>query len=116
MTHTDVRRAETVKRLQIFRSVLRVKEVFLFDAKPGSSIFVGYRLHKGAYRPIPPDGGRLTSKCLGLQLIRQGGDLRLAVHAGSHLLTPAERLRLAEEEMGRLQRENEELRRRLGGQ
>ncbi len=105
-----------------------MSEYFLFD--PFEEYLhprlQGYRLAKGAYRPIRAVKGRLPSKVLGLHLEADGELLRLYDPAGRRRLpTPPEVVEAqkreamarqeAEAEVERLRRELEELRRRLPG-
>jgi Uma2 family endonuclease len=105
---------QTTKRM-IYQDVLRVSEYFLFD--PFEEYLhprlQGFRLMKGLYRPIRPVKGRLPSRVVGLHL-EPGGDLLRLYDpaAGRRLPTPPEQ----HEEIERLRRELEELRRRLPGQ
>jgi Uma2 family endonuclease len=98
----------------IYQDVLRVSEYFLFD--PFEEYLhprlQGFRLAKGGYRPIRPVKGRLPSKVLGLHLEPSGDILRLYKPAAARWLpTPPEH----REEIERLRREVEELRRRRAG-
>ena len=114
VTSETTREKDQISKRAIYQDLLRVKEYFLFD--PFEEYLhpqlQGYRLAKGLYRPIRLVKGRLPSKVLGLHLEADGDLLRLYDPAvGRWLPTPPERL----EEIARLRRENEELRRRLPG-
>ena len=114
VTSSSTRSEDTKKKFLLYQDVLKVLEYFSFDPfeeylRPS---FQGYRLRKGKYVPIPPIGGKLSSSVLGLQLERDGLDLRL-FDPKSHqwLPTPEERIAQTESELERLQRELETLRR-----
>jgi Uma2 family endonuclease len=131
VTSTSTRNEDLKKKYALYRDTLRVPEYFLFDplAEYLTPPLQGYRLRKGQYEPIKPVKGRLPSKVLGLHLERNGRELRLYDSAANHWLpTPEEALqqakaaheaeararREAQEEVARLQRELEKLRRQLG--
>ncbi len=121
LTSKSTRREDQVKKLALYRDVLKVKEYFLFDPYQDylDPAFQGYRLRKGHYVPIESVNGRLPSEVIGLHLERDGRDLRLWNPAtGLRLPTPEEarhqaeeRAEQAEAETARLRREIEELRR-----
>jgi len=116
VTSSSTRSEDTKKKFLLYQDVLKVQEYFLFDPfeeylRPS---FQGYRLRKGKYVPIPPIGGRLPSSVLGLQLERDGLDLRLFdPRADKRLPTPEEKIAETEAELERLQRELETLRRQM---
>jgi Uma2 family endonuclease len=113
------------EKYNLYVSKLRVKEYFLFDPKEEylTPSFQGYRRTRSRFQPIRAAAGRLPSKVLGLHLERDGTQLRLwDPKSRSRVLTPDELIETAEQvrrnaeaEIGRLRRENEELRRRLTG-
>jgi Uma2 family endonuclease len=116
VTSSSTRSEDTKKKFLLYQDVLRVQEYFLFDPFEEylDPPFQGYRLRQGKYAPIRPVGVRLPSSVLGLQLERDGTDLRLFDPAvGKWLPTPEERIAQTEAEVGRLQRELETLRRRM---
>lgn len=121
------------EKYNLYVEKLGVKEYFLFDPKEEylKPPFQGYRKLKDRFRPIKPDDGRFSSKVLGLQLERDGTQLRLRdPRTGERLPTPNERAAAeqarataeqaradrAEAEVEQLRRELEQLRRSLGGQ
>ena len=133
LTSESTREEDQTTKRMIYQDVLRVKEYFLFD--PFEEYLhprlQGYRLTKGAYRPIRPIKGRLPSKVLGLHLEADGELLRLYDPAAGRWLpippeveearkqaeaaraAEAEARRRAEAEIERLRQELEELRRKL---
>jgi Uma2 family endonuclease len=111
LTSESTREEDQATKRAIYQDVLRVSEYFLFD--PFEEYLhprlQGFRLAKGAYRPIRAVKGRLPSKVLGLHLESSDDLLRLYdPAAGRWLPTPPEQ----REEIERLRRELEELRRR----
>jgi len=79
VTSKKTRRADKGKKFELYRDVLKVREYFLFDPfeeylKPSLQ---GYRLVGGQYELIAAVGHRLPSEVLGLHLERNGVDLRL---------------------------------------
>ncbi len=113
-TSESTREEDQTTKCAIYQDILRVSEYFLFD--PFEEYLhprlQGFRLAKGDYRPIRPLKGRLPSKVLGLHLEPSGDLLRLYDQAGGRRLpTPPEQ----REEIERLRRELEELRRRPPG-
>jgi Uma2 family endonuclease len=131
LTSKSTRREDQGGKLELYRDVLNVREYFLFDPygeylKPPLK---GFRLVEGRYAPIEPVEGRLPSEVTGLHLEPVVQDVRLYDPAtGRHLTTSRElpdtleqvvrenqrleaiaRDRL--EEVERLRREVEELRR-----
>jgi Uma2 family endonuclease len=89
-TSKSTRREDQVKKFELYRDVLNVRESFLFDPygeylKPPLR---GFRLVEGQYLPIEPVAGRLPSEVTGLHLEPAGEELRLVNPAtGRHLLT-----------------------------
>jgi Uma2 family endonuclease len=118
VTSSSTRSEDMKKKFLLYQDVLKVQEYFLFDPfeeylEPS---FQGYRLRQGKYVPIRPAGGRLPSAILGLQLERDGLDLRLFdPKADKWLPTPEERIAQTEAEVERLQRQLETLRRQTKG-
>ncbi|HVS34066.1 MAG TPA: Uma2 family endonuclease, partial [Gemmataceae bacterium] len=113
-TSKSTRQDDRITKHAIYQDILCVSEYFLFD--PFEEYLhprlQGFRLAKGVYRPIRPVKGRLPSKVLGLHLEASGDLLRLYdPAAGRWLPTPPEQ----REELERLRRELDELRRRRRG-
>ena len=79
LTSESTRREDEETKRAVYQDLLGVHECFLFD--PFEEYLhprlQGYRLTKGAYRPIRPLKGRLPSKVLGLHLEADGDLLRL---------------------------------------
>jgi Uma2 family endonuclease len=125
LTSASTRTEDTRGKSDLYRSVLKVPEYFLFDPKAEylKPPFQGHRLRRGRYVPIKPVAGRLPSEVIGLHLERDGNQLRLwDPAAGRRVPTPAEARaaaeaarREAEAENERLRRELEELKRRQQG-
>jgi Uma2 family endonuclease len=112
LTSKSTRMEDQRTKLEIYRDILKVKEYFLFDPH-GDYLdprLQGYRLRGGRYTRIRLVDNRLPSQVLGLHLEQNGKELRLYNPAiGRWLPTPAE-------ELERLRREVEELRRQRDGQ
>lgn len=108
LTSRSTRDEDLTDKFTLYRDVLKVQEYFLFDPREEylTPSLQGYRLMKGQYVPIRKVKGRLPSKVLGLHLERDGWELRLF-----HPCT-GERLRTPREEIEKLRRENEQLRRK----
>lgn len=132
LTSRKTRRTDREWKLPLYRDVLKVSELFLFDPREEylNPSFQGYRRSRGKFVRIKPTNGRLASTVLGLHLERDGTQLRLWDPAtGDRVPTPGERARDAEDRANsegvradaeadradRLQRELDELRRKLGG-
>ena len=130
ITSKSTRREDQVKKMQLYRDVLKVREYFLFD--PTSDYLnprlQGHRLVNGEYVRIDMHDGRLTSVELGLELEAEGKNLRLRDPAtGKWLPTRAEAREQADlareqadlareqadEARARLEAENERLRHEL---
>jgi Uma2 family endonuclease len=117
LTSSSTHDEDLAGKFELYRDTLKVREYFLFDPL-GDYLdppLQGYRLRRGVYQHIRATAqGRLPSQVLGLHLEGVGEDLRLFNPAtGAWLPTPQERADQAEAEVQRLQREIEELRRRL---
>lgn len=138
VTSRTTRKEDQTKKLALYRDVLRVPEYFQFDPtrdylKPPLQ---GFRLVGDRYEPIAARDGRLPSAILGLDLERDGEQLRLfdpaqgrylptrleareqaeaaRQQAEARALAAEEQERRAQAENDRLRRELEELRTRLG--
>ena len=115
LTSSSTKDEDIHDKYALYQDSIGVFEYFLFDPfgdylKPP---FRGYRLRQGKYVAIKPVKGRLPSKSLGLQLERDGRDLRLFdPTTQKRLLTPLERIAQVEAENERLRREVETLQRR----
>lgn len=93
VTSKTTRREDRVKKLNLYRDVMKVPEYFRFDPREEylKPPLQGSRLVEGEYVPIDPVNGRFPSAILGLELERAGDDLRLYDPAtGSYLPTQAE--------------------------
>jgi Uma2 family endonuclease len=78
LTSKSTKAEDTKTKMALYRDVLAIPEYFLFDPyqeylKPS---FQGYRLVDGEYQAIPMIDGRMTSEVLGLELFRDGNELR----------------------------------------
>ena len=103
---------EDIKKKELYRVVLKVKEYFLFDPTADylDPRLQGFRLSGELYKPIKMVDGRLPSKQLGLHLEADGDDLRFFDPVtNSYLPTPEERAERgevrAEQEKQRAERE-----------
>lgn len=93
ITSKSTRREDQKKKFEVYRSILRVFEYFLFDPRHEylDPPLQGFRLVDQDYVAIQLIGGRLPSQVLGLHLEREGVNLRLVNPAtGQRLLTPLE--------------------------
>jgi Uma2 family endonuclease len=118
LTSASTRAEDTRGKSELYRTVLKVPEYFLFDPKAEylSPPFQGYRLRRGRYVSIKPVDGRLPSEVIGLHLERDGNQLRLWDPVASRRVpTSAEARRAMEAENERLRRELEELKRKQRG-
>jgi Uma2 family endonuclease len=140
ITSKKTRKEDLHKKFDLYREVLRVREYFLFDPFEEylDPSLRGYRLVAGSYEPIPMIKGGMPSEVLGLELQRDGENLRFFNPETGKLLPSMHELareiktrdlalresavalresavarREAEQEVQRLRREVEELRRRL---
>jgi Uma2 family endonuclease len=97
LTSSSTRREDTHKKHLLYRDVLRVPEYFLFDPFGDylTPPFQGFRLTAGEYRPMRVKDGRMRSRQLGLDLVADGRQLRLAnPETGERLPTRAEARRM----------------------
>jgi Uma2 family endonuclease len=116
LTSSSTRHQDKVRKFELYRDTLRVKEYFLFDPLLDylDPPLQGFRLRKGEYVPIRPVDGRLPSQVTGLHLERDVDQLRFwNPVTGLWLLTPAQAQRQAEERAERAEAENERLRREI---
>ena len=144
VTSRKTRKQDLTTKFEIYRDVVRVREYFLFDPFEEylDPSLQGYRLVAGNYEPIPMIKGGLPSEVLGLELQRDGENLRFFNPETGKLLPSMHELarevdlvrreaevarreaevarreaevarREAEQEVQRLRREVEELRQRL---
>jgi Uma2 family endonuclease len=79
VTSRSTRHEDQVRKLAIYRDVLRVTEYFMFDPREDylDPPLQGFRLLDGEYLPIEPVDGRLASEVLDLHLERDGYEVRL---------------------------------------
>jgi Uma2 family endonuclease len=79
ITSKSTKREDKNKKFVIYRDILRVSELFLFDPTEDylHPPLQGFRLVGGEYLPIEPIAGRLPSEVVGLHLERDGEKLRL---------------------------------------
>ena len=93
LTSASTARDDRGRKWELYRSVLKVSEYFLFSPlKRAAPRLEGHRLSRGRYLPLRPDGDRLPSDRLGLLLEADGDQLRLVDPAtGRRLPTPHER-------------------------
>jgi Uma2 family endonuclease len=118
VTSSSTKSEDLKKKFLLYQDVLRVQEYFLFDPFEDylDPSFQGYRLRQGKYVSIRPMGGRLPSSVLGLQLERDGLDLRLFdPKADKWLLTPEEKIAESDARIAQSEAENERLQRELEG-
>lgn len=83
------------EKYNLYVEKLAVKEYFLFDPREEylKPSFQGYRRFGSGFRTIKPVAGRFTSKVLGLQLERDGDQLRFRdPRSGQRVPTPSERI------------------------
>ena len=122
ITSKSKRKEDTVKKYQLYRDVLKVREYFLFDPrgdylKPNLQ---GFRLSRGEYMPINPVTGRLPSQVLGLHLEDNSVELRFwDPKTGKWLPTSKEQattLTQLERDFKELRAELDTLKRKIGRQ
>jgi Uma2 family endonuclease len=123
LTSATTRTEDTRKKSDLYRSILKVPEYFLFDPRAEylDPPFQGYRLRRGRYVAIKPIAGRLPSEVIGLHLEKDGNQLRIwDPIAGRRVPTPAEARadaetgrKQAEAEAAQLRQELEDLKRKL---
>ena len=79
ITSKSTKREDKNKKFVIYRDILKVSELFLFDPTEDylHPPLQGFRLVGGEYLPIEPVAGRLPSQVVGLHLERDGEKLRL---------------------------------------
>src|SRR5271166_3927992 len=78
VTSMKTRKQDLTKKFEIYRDVLGVREYFLFDPFEEylDPSLQGYRLVAGSYQPIAMIKGGMPSEVLGLELQRDGENLR----------------------------------------
>jgi Uma2 family endonuclease len=116
LTSKTTRTEDRDEKPNLYRTVLRVPEYFMFDPRAEylDPPFQGYRLRQGRYVAIKPVAGRLPSEVIGLHLERDRNELRLwDPIAGARIPTPAEARLAAEAARNAAQAENERLRREI---
>ena len=121
LTSRTTRREDRETKHRLYLEKLGVKEYVLFDPREEYLVpsFQAFRRHGADFRAVTLAGGRFRSRVLGLDLERDGTQLRLRDPAtGDRLPTPGERATAqearadqAEAEVERLRRELEALRR-----
>ena len=95
ITSASTRREDTGKKSRLYAGRLAVREYVLFDPREEylNPSFQAYRRYRDGFRPARLTDGRFTSRVLGLELERDGTDLRFRdPTTGQRLPTPAERL------------------------
>jgi Uma2 family endonuclease len=95
ITSRTTRDEDLADKFEIYRDEIKVNEYFLFDPEEEylRPSMQGFRLFQGQYVRIEPVQDRLLSQELGLQLVREGTQLRLFDAAtNQRLLTPAEEI------------------------
>jgi Uma2 family endonuclease len=96
ITSRTTRKEDLKKKFEIYRSIMRVREYFLFDPTGDylTPRLQGYRLIEDQYVPIEASGGRLFSEELGLFLEGQEIPNWQELLQRFNLKRPAEQLRL----------------------
>ena len=115
ITSKSTKREDKNKKFLIYRDILRVSELFLFDPTEDylHPPLQGFRLVSGEYLPIEPVAGRLPSQVVGLHLERDGEKLRLFNPAtNKRLPTRLEAREAAERRADEEQRRADEAQRR----
>ncbi len=81
ITSKRTRREDQHKKWLLYRDVLKIPEYFLFDPREEylKPSLQGHRFENGEYLPIAMVAGRMPSEVLGLDLGREGHELRLFV-------------------------------------
>ncbi|HJZ92278.1 MAG TPA: Uma2 family endonuclease [Gemmataceae bacterium] len=118
VTSKTTRTEDSRQKSELYRTILRVPEYFLFDPRAEylDPQFQGFRLRRGRYVAIKPIAGRLPCEVIGLHLEKDGNQLRLwDPIAGRRVPTPGEARALAEAEAARLRQELEKLKRKMQG-
>jgi Uma2 family endonuclease len=116
VTSRTTRGEDLNKKRKIYQDEVKVAEYFLFDpcAEYLKPRLQGYRLDRGRYVPILPDGERLPSKELGLYLEADGHQLRFYdPGSGRWLPTHNESLCEMAAALQQVEAEREQLRREL---
>ncbi len=93
ITSKTTQREDMFKKIRIYESIWRVKELFMFDPTEEylEPSLVGYRMNRGELRQLEPVGERLRSTELGITMERNGTRLLLRdAKTGKELLMPAE--------------------------
>jgi Putative restriction endonuclease len=101
LTSKSTRHADTKRKFELYRDILKIKEYFLFDPFDDYLVprFQGYRLRGGDYTPIKMSSGRMHSDVLDLNLAPVLDELRLFdSNTGRRLETPLERIERADTE------------------
>jgi Uma2 family endonuclease len=103
ITSKTTRKEDIKKKFDVYRTIMRVHEYFLFDPTGDylSPRLQGYRLIDDQYVPIEPTGGRLISEELGLFLEGQEIPNWREKLQRFKLKRPAEQLRLFNPASGR---------------
>ena len=113
VTSSSTRREDTGKKNRLYAEKLGVREYVLFDPRGDYLVppFQAFRRVRDVFRPVRLSDGRFSSRVLGLDLERDGTQLRFRDPAtGDRLPTPAERTEAAEAEVERLRNELARLR------
>jgi Uma2 family endonuclease len=115
ITSKSTKREDKNKKFVIYRDILKVTELILFDPTEDylHPPLQGFRLVGGDYLPIEPIAGRLPSQVVGLHLERDGEKLRLFNPAtGERIPTRLEAREAAERRADEEQRRADEEQRR----
>ena len=78
VTSKKTRKQDLTTKFEIYRDVLRIREYFIFDPFEEylDPSLQGYRLVAGSYEPIQMIKGGMPSEVIGLELQRNGEELR----------------------------------------